>query len=190
MPNTDVWPPKPDLPDPLTEYDALIEAALPTLASKTVDYDLVLPLWMRQLPGLHWMMGIAGSLVQTNDQHNNRAILLMQVLQEDKGLDLRQAQAFVLSYYQRHGLGPTRKSAIILFSTIGLLLLAGFSSLATLYFSLRRNAILSQPNHGVALLELDHAKWLLQIFSTVLLGIIYGFWILRYWVIRLRNRKK
>lgn len=28
MPDTDIWPPKPDLPDPLTEYDAVIAAKI------------------------------------------------------------------------------------------------------------------------------------------------------------------
>ncbi len=31
MPDNDVWPPKPDLPDPLTEYDGLIAAKLAAL---------------------------------------------------------------------------------------------------------------------------------------------------------------
>lgn len=32
MPDNDVWPPKPTLPDPLTEYDALIRSKLYTLS--------------------------------------------------------------------------------------------------------------------------------------------------------------
>lgn len=32
MPDNDVWPPKPDLPDPLTEYDEVIAAKLAALS--------------------------------------------------------------------------------------------------------------------------------------------------------------
>ena len=33
MPNNEVWPPKPDLPDPLTEYDGVIAAKLAAYSS-------------------------------------------------------------------------------------------------------------------------------------------------------------
>ena len=44
MLNTDVWPPKPDLPDPLTEYDAVIAAkiaAFPAGESGQMQFRLI-----------------------------------------------------------------------------------------------------------------------------------------------------
>lgn len=37
MPDNDVWPPKPDLPDPLTEYDDVIAAKLAALSETKTE---------------------------------------------------------------------------------------------------------------------------------------------------------
>ena len=191
MPDIDVWPPKPDLPDPLMEYDEFIEAELPTLSAKTVDYDLVLPPITKQLPGFHRLVEFGSHLLHMNVPQKNRGLLLVQVLREEKGLDLWQARVIVRNYYQRHGLALVGKSEILfLVVTVALLFIASLLGLVTLYLPLRRNAILSQPNNGAALLALDNAKSLVFTALFIVLGLLYGFWLLRYWVMRLRTRKK
>jgi hypothetical protein len=194
MPDIDVWPPKPNLPDPLTEHDELIAAELLTPSAKTVDYDLVLPHGIRLIPGFHWLLQITSHLSLVNGPLLNRRLLLIQVLQKEKSLDLWQADTFVQSYYQRHGLATATKAVINalipLLITMALIFVALFLEGFAFYLSIHRDVVLNRPNHGLAILVLDNEKFLLQTASFVLLGLIYTFWLTRYWIIRQRNRKK
>ncbi len=192
MPDNDVWPPKPDLPDPLTEYDELIEAKLPTLSTETVKWELVLPHEMRLLPGSIWILHMRSRLLP--EAPVNDWLLLIQVLREEKDLDFQQAQAVVQSYYQRHGMAPTTKAllktAILPLVMVALALVAVFSTLFSTYLLYHRDAVLRQPNHGAAIVALDREKSLLQSMSLTLLALIYGFWLIRYLVMRRRKKPR
>lgn len=192
MPDNDVWPPKPTLLDPLAEHDELIEARLPTLSAMTPNWDLLLPKSPLLLPGLRSLLPAARRLspgVPVSDR-----VLLLQALREDKGLDFWQAQAVVKSYYQRHGMEMAPKAVLktLLLPLVGagLAVVAVAATLLSSYLSFHRRALLSQPNHGVAIIALDNAKSLLQTVSLTLLALIYGFWFLRYLVLRVRSRRK
>ena len=51
MPDNDVWPPRPDLPDPLTEYDELIRTLLE--ATEPAQHRLALVKALREKTGLN-----------------------------------------------------------------------------------------------------------------------------------------
>lgn len=75
MPDNDTWPPKPDLPDPLTEYDEVIAAKLATLSqTKTGPNKIQLIKALRDEEGIDLSRAYAlvnsycarnGALVQT-----------------------------------------------------------------------------------------------------------------------------
>ncbi len=196
MPDNDVWPPKPDLPDPLAEYDELIEAKLPTLSTETVKWNLVLPRSTTLLPGFLWLLHMTGRLRSrlSPGEPVPERLLLIQALREERGLDLLQAQAVVQSYYQRHRMAPTKKALlkilILALAPVALALVAAFSTLFAVYLSFHRQVVLSHPNHGAAILALDNETALLHIVSFVLLALVYGFWLMRYLVMRLRRNLK
>ena len=58
MPESNVWPPKPDLPDPLTEYDDVIAAKL-AASSPAVSGRLTLVKILREQEGLDLRQAIA-----------------------------------------------------------------------------------------------------------------------------------
>ncbi len=58
MPDNDVWPPKPDLPDPLTEYDEVIAAKL-AAPSPAITGRLTLVKVLREQEGLDLRQAIA-----------------------------------------------------------------------------------------------------------------------------------
>ena len=60
MPESNVWPPKPDLPDPLTEYDGVIAAKLAALSeTKTGPNRILLIKALREQEGLDLRQAIA-----------------------------------------------------------------------------------------------------------------------------------
>lgn len=196
MPDSDVWPPKPDLPDPLTEHDALIEASLPTLSAMTLNYDLVLPLsgvpFSNSAWVLHWTLRIKNSLLPMSEGLERR-LRLTQVLLKERGLDLMQADAVVQDYYQRHGMAEIPKGAgktlALSLVMIALAFVAMLSGAFDFFLSFHRDVILSQPNHGAAIIALDNARWLLRTVSLTLLGLMYSFWLLRYLALRVRHNR-
>ena len=191
MPTDEVWPPKPSLLDPLAEHDELIEARLSTLSAMTLNWELVLPQLFGRSPSFLWLLRLKQRLspeTPVDDQ-----FLLIQVLREEKGLDLLQARATVRSYYHRHGMALTRKSvlrmALPLLITLAIALVAIAATFLSLHLSFHRDALLSRPNHGAAIIALDNAKSRLQTVSLTLLGLLYGFWFLHFLVMRLRHKR-
>ena len=191
MPENNIWPPKPTLLDPMAEYDELIEARLPTLSAMTVKWDLIVPASHKLLPGIFWLLPRVHRLspgVPVNDR-----ALLIQVLREECGLDFQQAQSVVLSYYQRRGMAMTTKAVLrtLVFplTVLALAFVGAFAVLISSYLTFHRDAVLSQPNHGAALIALDHAKALLQIASLTLSGLVFASWFVRYWVMRRRSKR-
>jgi len=202
MPDNDVWPPKPSLLDPLAEYDELIEASLPTLSAMTLNYDLVLPLsgvpFSNSVWIFHWTLRTKNPLSPMSEGLT-RWLRLTQVLLEERGLDLTQADAVVQDYYQRHGLAEVPKGvgkALALpLVMMALTIVAMLSGAFDFFLSFHRDVILSRPNHGAAIIALDNARSLLRTMAFTLLGLIYGFWllrflVLRFLVLRLQSRRK
>ena len=154
MPDYTTWPPKPDLPDPLTEYDELIAAKIAALSETKAGPS---------------------------------RLLLTKALREEKGLDLRQAYAFVTDYCDRHGVlvRPKTSPTIAWLGCLVPLLVFCFVAF-NLYLGHQRDAILRLPHHHVALLALDREKVAIASvgFALALLNTIFQ-------VIRFRrNRKK
>jgi len=193
MPDSDVWPPKPSLLDPLAEYDEFIEARLPTLSAMTVNWDLLVPKSHLLLPGFGSLMRLMSRLTPGSPAPVNDRTLLLQALREDRGLDFWQAQAVVRSYYQRHGMELTTRAALktLLFPIVGVGLALGAVTAILIYhyLSYHRDALLRQPNHGAAIVALDNAKSLLQTVSLTLIGLVYGSWLLRYLILRARHKR-
>ncbi len=192
IPENDVWPPKPSLPDPAMEYDDWIDAKLPMLSAVPLDWDLLLPPWFRDLSGFYWLFHRARHLVSEESLENR--VKLIQVLQEERSLDWRQAQAVVRGYYQRHDTAVAKKAAfkslILPFTALALTFIALSSNFFAMSLASHRDVVLRQPNHGATLRALDNAKSLSYTVSFVLLALVWGFWIVRYWVMRRRRRLK
>ena len=137
-----IWPPKPDLPDPLTEYDDVIAAKLAALSETKTGPS---------------------------------RLLLTKALREEKGLDLRQAYAFVTDYCDRHGVQVRPKTS----PTIAWLgCLVPLLMLCTVVFDLhlifRREAIMRLPHHHAAFLALrkEQLGVLCILLALLLLNII------------------
>jgi hypothetical protein len=59
MPDNDVWPSKPDLPDPLTEYDELIQEQMIVLPGELPGLRLFnIIKVLRKERGLNWLSGV------------------------------------------------------------------------------------------------------------------------------------
>lgn len=191
MPENDVWPPKPTLPDPQTEYDDWIEAKLPTLSAVPLSWDLLLPPQHRFLPGFGWLFRKVRPFVSEEPADNR--VKLIQVLQEERGLDWWQAHTVMRGYNQRHETPAAKKAAlkpvILAFTGLALTFAALLANFVAMYLTFHRDAVLRQPNHGAALRALDNAKSFSHIVSFGLLALVYGFWIIRYWVMRRRMVK-
>lgn len=64
-----------------------------------------------------------------------------------------------------------------------------FAVLISSYLTFHRSAVLSQPNHGAAILALDNTKSLLQAVSLSLSALVLGSWLVYYLVMRRRSKK-
>lgn len=146
MPDNDVWPPKPNLADPLTEYDEVIAALLAAPAAP-IGTRLMLT------KALHDQEG-------PELRHVKTKLTLIRALCDQEGLQPRHASALANSYCQRHGLFITSPAAKA-FAGVGCglaivgLCLAGFSGYLLL---VRREKILSLPHHHAALMALDRQE--------------------------------
>jgi len=122
MPDNDVWPPKPALPDPLTEYDDVIAAKLAALA-------------------------------ETKTRPSR--LLLTKSLLEEKGLDLKQAYAFVADYCDRQDILVQPKTSPVM-AWLGCLVPLSMFGLGVfnLWLDYRREAIMRLPHHHAAFLAI------------------------------------
>ena len=155
MPDNDVWPPKPDLPDPLTEYDTVIAAKLAALS-------------------------------ETKTRPSR--LLLTKSLLEEKGLDLRQAYAFVADYCDRHDVLVQPKTSPVV-TWLGCLVAPLMFGLAVfnLWLGYRREAIMRLPHHHAAFLAIRREE---LIVLWAILALLLLFMIVMVPRIRRSLRKK
>ena len=164
IPGNDVWPPKPSLPDPLLEYDALIEEKL---AARTVGFrGLALFSLIRALRGRGLSLGQAFAAVD-NYSARRRA-----------SLDAKDSATVSLIVLP------------VLISMTALLVSAMVLALAGVYLQFRRHAILSQPHHQAPLLALDQLRATIHTAFSVAVGLEAVVFICGYLALRLLKRHK
>ena len=153
MPDNTIWPPKPDLPDPLTEYDEVIAAKLAALSETKAGPS---------------------------------RLTLSKSLLEEKGLDLRQAYAFVADYCDRHNILVQPKASPMM-TWLGCLVAPLMFGLAVfnLWLGHRREAIMRLPHHHAAFLAVRREE---KIVLWAILALLLFFMIVM--VPRIRSLRK
>jgi len=164
MPADDVWPPKPSLPDPLLEYDALIKEKL---AARAVGFrGPVLFSLIRALRGSGLSLGQAFAAVD-NYSARQRASL--------SAKDSATVSLIVLP---------------MLISMTALLVSAIALALVGVFLQFRRHAILSQPHHQAPLLALDQLRATIHMAFSAALGSEAVVFICGYLAMQLLKRHK
>ena len=164
MPTDEVWPPKPSLPDPILEYDALIKEKL---VARTIGFrGLVLFSLIRVLRGRGLSFGQAFAAVD-NYSARQRASL--------SAKDSATVSLIVLP---------------VLISMTALLISAMALALVGVFLQFRRHAILSQPHHQAPLLALDQLRATVHMVFSAALGLEAVVFICGYLAIRLLKRHK